>query len=267
MKILNLKMPFFILYIVAGVIFVGNVVLAEHYFLGGNVLGAKTSNERKISNEKKKSANLDSKSKKNPKSLNISKVKNVSVELKKVSKRSDVVNNEELNTEINDIANEIDSSIARGIVHAKKVEDRPAWKRFLLGPDYKNLGQLRSGLVHMDNGIRKLERVVERSNDGSSSALQLQLEELVTQRESIVSMIKERESGFSLFGWVSKLLSGYKGGAIENIEINTNKTDTEIEESVEEMSETIDTGTETQEQEEIVEENVEVSGNESETDL
>ena len=33
------------------------------------------------------------------------------------------------------------------------------------------------------------------------------------------------------------------------------------------MSETIDTGTETQEQEEIVEENVEVSGNESETDL
>jgi len=247
MKILNLKMPFLVLYVVAGVLFVGNVVLAEQYFLGlrGNVLGAKVTNENKRSTDRISKSN---------KEVNISKVKNISIELKRASKRYDVVDNEELNNEVNDVANEIDASIARGIVHAKKVEDRPAWKRFLFGPDYKNLGQLRSGLVHMDNGIRKLEKTIEKSEDNVSTTLELQLRELVSQREGIVSMIKEREAGFSLFGWVSKLFVGYKGGAIEDIEVNT------------ETEDIVDVETEVQEQEEVVEENDEVSDSVSEED-
>ena len=249
MKILNLKMPFLVLYIVAGVIFVGNVVLAEQYFLGlrGDVLGTRVTSE-------------DKKSKSN-KELNISKVKNISVELKRASKRFDVVGNEELDAEIKDIANDIDNGIARGIVHVKKVENRPAWKRFLFGPDYKNLGQLRNGLVHIDSGIKKLEKAVEKSDDvGVSTALGSQLEDLVEQREGIAAMIRERESGFSLFGWVSKLLVGYKGGVIEDMDI-----DTKI--PVEEVSESIDVDAEVQEQgENVDEENIEVSESVSEED-
>ena len=58
-------------------------------------------------------------------------------------------------------------------------------------------------------------------------------------------MIKER-GRFQSFGWVSKLFVGYKGGAIEDIEVNTE--------------------TEVQEQEEVVEENDEVSDIVSEED-
>jgi hypothetical protein len=255
MKILNLKMPFLVLCIIAYVIFIGNITLAEHYFLNSSVLGARSSNEKK--------RDVVSRSKSN-RELDISKVKNISIELKKASKRPDVVEDTELNSEINDVAKEIDTSIARGVVHVKKVQSRSAWKRFLFGPDYKNLGQLRSGLVHMDNGIKKLEKTIEKSEGGVSDSLEFQLKELVGQREGIVTMIRERESGFSLFGWVSKLLTGYQGGVIEDIEIDTGKTDIEIEDSVEESQETIDTEVEVQEQEEVV---VDETDEDSEADL
>jgi len=96
------------------------------------------------------------------------------------------------------------------------VENRNKYKRILLGTDYKNLGQLRQNLVHNRNQIRKFNRVMENVEAGGErEPLEQQLRVLVQERQRIRAVIQENEGGFSILGWVFKLLYGYSEELID----------------------------------------------------
>lgn len=111
----------------------------------------------------------------------------------------------------------------------EEVEDRPGWKTALVGPDYKNLGQLRSTVAQNTNNIRKLSGEIENVVAGNSdTTLQDQLTALNAERERIRALIMQQENKFSVFGWVSRIMSGYdnrgNGGIVPLTEESSEST-------------------------------------------
>ncbi|KKS07885.1 MAG: hypothetical protein UU59_C0001G0058 [candidate division WWE3 bacterium GW2011_GWE1_41_27] len=144
-------------------------------------------------------------------------VKQVSKELKTVADTEKGKGNEEVSDELTTIAEEQEATAEETAEVLEEVVNEPKWKTVLVGPDYKNLGQLRSTLSHNTNAIRKLIRTTESLGvGGTSPALQTSLTLLNEQRATLISVIKAGESQFSILGWVSKLLSGYTPAPIED---------------------------------------------------
>lgn len=230
-KILNYKLPFFFVALVAFVLFMADTVLLENHLKNGNVLGASAKSNGNSSKNEKVNPGTAKKLETNvPYTLKAQthaiKVKEIVNGLEEIAVEEEEVGDEEVGEEIQDIADEIEDVAVDATESIDELEERPGWKTFLIGTDYKNLGQLRSTLVHSENSIRKITKTMARVEGADSdTALQERLGELNQERNRIIQIIQEEEGKFSLLGWVSKLISGYTG--------EESGTDTGIEEVVE----------------------------------
>jgi len=101
--------------------------------------------------------------------------------------------------------NDTKDKVADGI---DKVQNRNKIKTFLIGTDYKNIGQLRSEMVKTRNQINQLNRLLDKTtSEESKTALQGQIQALEQEQQKIEDFIKANESKFSLFGWFVKLFN------------------------------------------------------------
>lgn len=92
-----------------------------------------------------------------------------------------------------------------------KIEKRSKIKTFFAGSDYKNLGQLRSEMVHVRNRIERLSRLMERiESEQDRNKIQSQIQAMEQERTRIENFIKTNEDKFSLFGWFVKLFNKNK---------------------------------------------------------
>lgn len=229
-KILNQKAPFLFVVLLAFILFLGDLVLFDDHVREGWVLGVSkkydqgnsaNSKAKKIENVTPKTSNSKA---------HVEKVKTVIANLEEVALVEEEVGNDGVSEEITEAAEGIETEVVDSVEPIDAIEERPAWKNFLLGPSYKNLGQLRSSLVHSDNGIRKITKNMARVEGAESdTALQAQLGELNRERDRIVSFIKEQEQNFSLFGWLSKLINGYESDPTE-VEVPVTPEPTELTE-------------------------------------
>jgi len=208
-----------------------------------NDKSSKVSQSQTVANDK--SANLKNFAKpdttKGETNAQIHKEKNEKVvkELEKVATQEKSAGNTEISNQIEQVVQEQEQIQEQAMEAISEVEDRGKVKTFLLGTDYKNLGQLRSNLVQNRNQIRKLTQTMSQvQNEGEQTLLQAQLETLMQERERIKTVITTNESGFSLFGWVSRFLTNY-----EQTPIN----EAEEDELVEEVEEAIEVAVENQE--------------------
>ncbi|OGI27945.1 MAG: hypothetical protein A2359_00205 [Candidatus Moranbacteria bacterium RIFOXYB1_FULL_43_19] len=131
--------------------------------------------------------------------------------LEQVATEEESAGNTEISTEVEQVAageEQVQEPTTEAI---EQVEKRGKLKTLLFGTDYKNLGQLRSNLVHNRNQIRKLTRTMAQiqATGGDVTALQTQLTTLMQERERIKEVITANETSFSLLGWVMKFLTGY----------------------------------------------------------
>ena len=91
------------------------------------------------------------------------------------------------------------------------VQNRNKIKTFLIGSDYKNLGQLRSEMVQTRNRLEQLTRLMENvASAGEKTELKEQVQNLEQERTRIENFIKAQEGKFSLFGWLVRLFSKSK---------------------------------------------------------
>jgi len=97
-----------------------------------------------------------------------------------------------------------------------KVNNRGKIKIFLIGSDYRNLGALRSEIVHTRNRISQLTRLIQNATGTSATGtatttatttIQAQIQALEQEQTRIENFIKAQEGKFSLFGWLLKLFS------------------------------------------------------------
>jgi hypothetical protein len=79
--------------------------------------------------------------------------------------------------------------------------------KFMIGPDYKNAGQVRSDVVGLRNDISKLEQIREQSLPADVGDVQGAIDELQVEADGLETELTQQLSGFSLFGWLAKLLA------------------------------------------------------------
>lgn len=101
--------------------------------------------------------------------------------------------------------NESKNTIANAI---DKIQNRSKVKTFLIGTDYKNIGQLRSEMVKTRNQIDWLTRLLDKTtSEEDKIILQGQTQALEQEQQKIDDFLKANESKFSLFGWFVKLFN------------------------------------------------------------
>ena len=108
--------------------------------------------------------------------------------------------------EVTEEQEEVQESIEDSL---EAVDNRPAAIKFLIGPDFKNLGQLRKEVVHTRNNIRKLEQIREKVAGETQAAVDEAINELEATTLNLQASIGEKLEGFSLFGWLARWLSGF----------------------------------------------------------
>lgn len=110
--------------------------------------------------------------------------------------------------QVRNIARSQDESKEKIAEAIDKVNKRNMLKTFLIGTDYKNIGQLRSEMVKVDNDLEKLsELLAQTTNVDDKASLQVEIQKLTEQEQKINNFIKNNESKFSLFGWFVKLFN------------------------------------------------------------
>ncbi|MFC1755834.1 hypothetical protein ACFLZK_00360 [Patescibacteria group bacterium] len=152
--------------------------------------------------------------------------------LEAIAEEEEELGNLEVSDEIGDIADEEDESGEEAAEAIEEVEGRGKWKSVLLGSDYKNLGKLRSSLVHNRNRIKKLTKSMNKvEGEDNQLMLQEQLQIMNEEKERIQTFIQEEEGQFSLLGWVAKLFSGYDDTPIDDVEdpVDTDGSSPEID--------------------------------------
>ncbi len=110
-----------------------------------------------------------------------------------------------LGEEIRNIAREQASSSEDVAEAVERVEERSKLKIFLIGTDYKNLGEIRSELVKTESRVEKLKREMERLIPYEQKEIEAEIVKIESEREELLKFIEDNESQFSLFGWLVKL--------------------------------------------------------------
>lgn len=89
-----------------------------------------------------------------------------------------------------------------------KINKRSKVTTFLVGSDYKTLGQLRSQMVTTQNQLKQLNSLLSKTTDSATKTeLTAQITALTQELQKINDFIKVQDSKFSLFGWLAKLFS------------------------------------------------------------
>jgi hypothetical protein len=89
-----------------------------------------------------------------------------------------------------------------------KVKGRNGFATFLVGTDFKTIGELRSDMVTTGNQIDQLTTLLGKTTIASDKVIiQTQIDALKLQQQKINDFINANESKFSLFGWLVKLFN------------------------------------------------------------
>jgi len=114
----------------------------------------------------------------------------------------------EIGKKISEAAREQSSSTDAIKEKIDKVEKRSALKTFLIGSDYKNLGDLRSEIAQNINRISQMERDISAiASSTEKTSLLSQIQALKTTQDKLNNFIQTNESKFSLFGWFVRLFN------------------------------------------------------------
>jgi hypothetical protein len=95
-------------------------------------------------------------------------------------------------------------------VALSSMDARPGFLRFILGPDYKNAGQVRSQIVQLRNQIEQLTRLKEKLTlQQDQESVQTAIDSLQAEANALEGELNQKLEGFTLFGWLAKLLAQY----------------------------------------------------------
>ncbi len=116
----------------------------------------------------------------------------------------------EIKGEVEEIIEETEQSDLDISESIASIEARPKLVKLIVGPDYKNAGQVRRELVQLRNQISKLERMGDSSQASTTTKnITESVETLKEELAAVETRLYESLQGFSLFGWLGKLLTGF----------------------------------------------------------
>lgn len=129
--------------------------------------------------------------------------------VRKLERIQEETNNPEVGEQVQEMTEEQERIQERVVESLDTVDERPAFVKFLIGPDYKNLGQLRKEVVQTRNNIRQLEKLGEKATGDTKVAIDEAIDELESTALNLQASIGEKLEGFSLFGWLFRWLGDF----------------------------------------------------------
>lgn len=149
--------------------------------------------------------------------------------LEEASQTEEEAGNTEASQELEDAAEATDEAAGDTLDAIDEVEAVSPFKKLIVGPDYKNLGQLRSSIAHTQNTIRKLTKVAGTTDAETNPELTSSLAALELEKARLYGVVTAEESRFSLFGWLNRLLYGYTplpiGGGTDTVPESTESSE------------------------------------------
>jgi len=88
-----------------------------------------------------------------------------------------------------------------------QMDQRGEAMKLMIGPDYKSADQVRGGVVSLRNDIVKLEELKDEVLPSDIGDVQGAIDGLQVEADELEVQLAERVSGFSLFGWLARLLA------------------------------------------------------------
>ena len=116
-------------------------------------------------------------------------------------------NNPEVGEQIRTMVQTHEQVQARTETALQNMEQRKGALKFLLGPNYKNAGEVRSNLVQLRNDVKELEDSKDELSAADVEEVDVAIAELEAQAVEIENQLEEKLEGFSLFGWVGRLFN------------------------------------------------------------
>ena len=116
-------------------------------------------------------------------------------------------NNPEVGEQIRSMVQNHVNVQARTKTALHQMSQRSRMLKFMIGPDYKNAGQVRNDVVGLRNDIRKLDQIKQNASPNDVEDIQDAIDDLQVETDGLDAQLAKDLSGFSLFGWLSKLLA------------------------------------------------------------
>jgi hypothetical protein len=111
-----------------------------------------------------------------------------------------------IGAEVRVIAQAQNESASTTVEAVEKIEARNKIKTFLIGSDYKTIGELRSELAKTDNNLEKLKSLRDKAVTASAKAeLDVQIAALEKAQVELEAFVDSHEDSVSIFGWFVKL--------------------------------------------------------------
>ncbi len=91
-----------------------------------------------------------------------------------------------------------------------KAESRTGFAKFFIGPNYKQLKTVKQEMEQNRLRIQQLNQIMSQiTNTSDQTELASQIKILEAQNTNLEEQLNQDTKGFSLFGWLSKLISGF----------------------------------------------------------
>lgn len=120
-----------------------------------------------------------------------------------------LVKKEKIKNEITERKKEREVLLKDQEIFITNAKERNTAVTFFVGPDYENIGQLRSEIVKNDALIKKIQnQLTDDIDEEDKAVLQGELRELLNQQGALQAILASSEDSFSLFGWVFKFING-----------------------------------------------------------
>lgn len=92
--------------------------------------------------------------------------------------------------------------------NVEKIQDRGGFAKFFIGPNYGEIKDAQKTLEQNREQIRQLNQIKNKlSNQGDQQQLAEQIKVLEQANQEIETLITDAQEGFSLFGWLNRLIS------------------------------------------------------------
>lgn len=92
--------------------------------------------------------------------------------------------------------------------NVEKIQNRGGFAKFLIGPNYGEIKDAQKTLEQNREQIRQLNQIrAQISNQGDQQQLTEQIQILEQTNQEIETLLSNAQKGFSLFGWLNKLIS------------------------------------------------------------
>ena len=127
--------------------------------------------------------------------------------LKRIQER---INDPEIGEQIQETSRNQEQQQLRIEAKLQEMNARPGYLKFILGPNYRNAGEIRSSIVNLQNQERQLTKI---KDSLSEEDMQEMDEAILTVQEEISTYEQQLEDnlkGFALFGWLNRLLTNYQ---------------------------------------------------------